>query len=104
MGGLHEWPPDLVLVLFFFYADMVVPRSFEDTGWFILVTKRPLEPLFCHSFPIGIFPIFILSLYVYLSFKVSYLARVSHFIGAEVTEQVEFGAFQKLGDKSTKKQ
>jgi len=25
-------------------------------------------------------------------------------IGAEVTEQVEFGAFQKLGDKSTKKQ
>ena len=25
-------------------------------------------------------------------------------IGAEVTEQVEFGAFQKLGDKTTKKQ
>ena len=25
-------------------------------------------------------------------------------IGAEVTEQVEFGAFQKLGDKSTRKQ
>ena len=25
-------------------------------------------------------------------------------IGAEVTEQVEFGAFQKLGDRSTKKQ
>ena len=25
-------------------------------------------------------------------------------IGAEVTEQVEFGVFQKLGDKSTKKQ
>ena len=25
-------------------------------------------------------------------------------IGAEVLEQVEFGAFQKLGDKSTKKQ
>jgi len=25
-------------------------------------------------------------------------------IGAEVTEQVEFGAFQKLGDSSTKKQ
>ena len=25
-------------------------------------------------------------------------------IGTEVIEQVEFGAFQKLGDKSTKKQ
>ena len=25
-------------------------------------------------------------------------------IGTEVLEQVEFGAFQKLGDKSTKKQ
>jgi photosystem II CP47 chlorophyll apoprotein len=25
-------------------------------------------------------------------------------IGAEITEQVEFGAFQKLGDRSTKKQ
>jgi len=25
-------------------------------------------------------------------------------IGAEVTEQVEFGAFQKIGDRSTKKQ
>jgi hypothetical protein len=85
----------LVLVLFFFYADMVVPRSFEDTGWFILVTKRPLEPLFCHFFPIGIFPIFILSLYVYLSFKVSYLARVSHFIGA-IRLLVLTGATQNL--------
>jgi len=25
-------------------------------------------------------------------------------IGAEVTEQVEFGVFQKLGDKTTRKQ
>ena len=30
--------------------------------------------------------------------------RYSINVAAEVLEQVEFGAFQKLGDKSTKKQ